>query len=83
VLRYSTDPIVFRDIVGDSASCLFDSPLTQALGRLVKVFGWYDNEWPWGQRLSIRRPVMVSGMTRTTTPVLCRIVPRPMVPAYV
>ncbi|HEY6279279.1 MAG TPA: type I glyceraldehyde-3-phosphate dehydrogenase, partial [Streptosporangiaceae bacterium] len=45
VLRYSTDPLVSRDIIGDSASCVFDSPLTQAAGSLVKVFGWYDNEW--------------------------------------
>ena len=44
VLRYCTDPIVSRDIIGDSASCVFDSELTQASGRLVKVFGWYDNE---------------------------------------
>ena len=45
VLRYSTDPLVSRDIIGDSASCVFDSALTQASGRLAKVFGWYDNEW--------------------------------------
>src|SRR6266567_5144677 len=45
ILRYSTDPIVSRDVIGDSASCVFDSPLTQASGTLVKVFGWYDNEW--------------------------------------
>jgi glyceraldehyde 3-phosphate dehydrogenase len=45
VLRYSTDPLVSRDIVGDPASCIFDAPLTQAAGRLVKIFGWYDNEW--------------------------------------
>ena len=52
VLRYSTDPIVSRDIIGDSASCVFDSPLTQASGRLVKVFGWYDNEWGYTCRLA-------------------------------
>src|SRR6202167_2193985 len=44
ILRYSTDPLVSRDIIGDSASCVFDSALTQASGTLVKVFGWYDNE---------------------------------------
>ncbi len=51
VLRYSTDPLVSRDIIGDPASCIFDSPLTQAAGRLVKVFGWYDNEWGYTCRL--------------------------------
>ncbi|MFI7033963.1 type I glyceraldehyde-3-phosphate dehydrogenase [Microbispora rosea] len=51
VLRYSTDPIVSRDIVGDPASCVFDSALTQADGELVKVFGWYDNEWGYANRL--------------------------------
>jgi glyceraldehyde 3-phosphate dehydrogenase len=52
VLRYSTDPMVSRDIIGDPASCVFDSLLTQAQGRLVKVFGWYDNEWGYTCRLA-------------------------------
>jgi glyceraldehyde-3-phosphate dehydrogenase/erythrose-4-phosphate dehydrogenase len=52
ILRYSTDPIVSRDIIGDPASCVFDSPLTQAAGTLVKVFGWYDNEWGYAARLA-------------------------------
>ncbi len=52
VLRYSTDPLVSRDIIGDSASCVFDSALTQAAGSLVKVFGWYDNEWGYTCRLA-------------------------------
>src|ERR687898_693047 len=51
IIRYSTDPIVSRDIVGDDASCIFDSPLTQANGNLAKVFGWYDNEWGYSKRL--------------------------------
>ena len=51
-LRYSTDPIVSRDVIGDAASCVFDSPLTQASGTLVKVFGWYDNEWGYTCRLA-------------------------------
>ncbi len=51
-LRYSTAPIVSRDIIGDPASCVFDSPLTQAAGTLVKVFGWYDNEWGYTARLA-------------------------------
>ena len=52
ILRYSTDPIVSRDVIGDPASCVFDSPLTQASGTLVKVFGWYDNEWGYACRLA-------------------------------
>ena len=51
-LRYSTDPVVSRDIVGDPASCVFDAELTQAAGPLVKVFGWYDNEWGYTCRLA-------------------------------
>jgi glyceraldehyde 3-phosphate dehydrogenase len=52
LLRYSTDPIVSRDIIGDQASCVFDAPLTQASQTLVKVFGWYDNEWGYTARLA-------------------------------
>jgi glyceraldehyde 3-phosphate dehydrogenase len=52
VLSYSTDPLVSRDIIGDPASCVFDSGLTQAAGNLVKVFGWYDNEWGYTCRLA-------------------------------
>ncbi len=51
IIRYNVDPIVSRDIVGDSASCVFDSTLTQANGNLAKVFGWYDNEWGYSNRL--------------------------------
>ena len=51
-LRYSTDPLVSRDIIGDPASCVLDSLLTQASGTLVKVFGWYDNEWGYTCRLA-------------------------------
>ena len=51
-LRYSTDPLVSRDIIGDPASCVFDAELTQAAGPLVKVFGWYDNEWGYTCRLA-------------------------------
>ncbi|MGW3942217.1 type I glyceraldehyde-3-phosphate dehydrogenase [Streptomyces phaeochromogenes] len=51
ILRVSDAPIVSRDIVGDPASCVFDAPLTQAHGDLVKVFGWYDNEWGYTNRL--------------------------------
>jgi glyceraldehyde 3-phosphate dehydrogenase len=52
VLHYSADPLVSRDIIGDKASCVFDSQLTAASGNLVKVFGWYDNEWGYSCRLA-------------------------------
>ena len=52
ILKYSTDPLVSRDIIGDPASCVFDSGLTQAAGSLAKVFGWYDNEWGYTCRLA-------------------------------
>ena len=45
VLVYSDDPIVSSDIVGSPASCTFDAPITMAMGSLVKIMGWYDNEW--------------------------------------
>jgi len=51
ILEYSTDPIVSSDIVGSPASCTFDAPLTMAMGNLVKVMGWYDNEWGYSNRL--------------------------------
>ena len=51
VLVYTSDPIVSSDIVGSPASCTFDSELTMAMGSLVKVFGWYDNEWGYSNRL--------------------------------
>ncbi|HEU4947144.1 MAG TPA: type I glyceraldehyde-3-phosphate dehydrogenase [Kribbella sp.] len=51
LLRYNEDPIVSHDIIGDPSSCIFDAALTQANGNLVKVFGWYDNEWGYTSRL--------------------------------
>ena len=51
VLRYTDEPIVSSDIVGDPASCIFDSQLTMSMGKLVKVLGWYDNEWGYSNRL--------------------------------
>jgi len=52
ILRYSEAPLVSRDIIGDPASCVFDAGLTAADGHLVKVFGWYDNEWGYTNRLA-------------------------------
>jgi glyceraldehyde 3-phosphate dehydrogenase len=50
ILRSRTEPIVSHDVIGDPASCLFDSGLTRVVGNTVKVFGWYDNEWGYAQR---------------------------------
>jgi glyceraldehyde 3-phosphate dehydrogenase len=51
ILRVTRAPIVSGDVIGDPASCVFDAALTQAGGTLVKVFGWYDNEWGYTNRL--------------------------------
>jgi glyceraldehyde 3-phosphate dehydrogenase len=51
ILRYTDEPIVSSDIVHSPYSCVFDSGLTMANGQLVKVFGWYDNEWGYSCRL--------------------------------
>jgi glyceraldehyde 3-phosphate dehydrogenase len=48
---YTEDPIVSSDIVGSPASCTFDAQMTMVMGNLVKVFGWYDNEWGYSNRL--------------------------------
>ena len=51
ILEYESDPIVSRDIVGNSHSCVFDAKLTSVIGNLVKIVGWYDNEWGYSNRL--------------------------------
>ena len=51
LLEYSEDDLVSTDVVGSSASCIFDSKLTMASGHLVKVLGWYDNETGYSSRL--------------------------------
>jgi glyceraldehyde 3-phosphate dehydrogenase len=50
-LKYSEDALVSTDIVTDPASCIFDSGLTRVMGNMVKVVGWYDNEWGYSCRL--------------------------------
>ncbi|HEX4245982.1 MAG TPA: type I glyceraldehyde-3-phosphate dehydrogenase, partial [Acidimicrobiales bacterium] len=67
VLVYTDDPIVSSDIVGSPASCTFDSLLTVAMPSasgitLVKVHGWYDNEWGYANRLvDLARVMGVAG----------------------
>ncbi|HMS66329.1 MAG TPA: type I glyceraldehyde-3-phosphate dehydrogenase, partial [Ignavibacteria bacterium] len=51
ILEYTEDPIVSTDIIGNSSSCIFDSLSTMAQGNLVKVIGWYDNEWGYSCRV--------------------------------
>ena len=51
ILQYTEDPIVSSDIVTDPASCIFDAGMTNANGNMVKVLGWYDNEWGYSNRL--------------------------------
>ena len=50
-LEYTEEPIVLADIVGNPASCIFDALTTNVVGgNLVKVLGWYDNEWGYANR---------------------------------
>ncbi len=51
ILRYTEDPVVSVDVLGDSHSCVFDSELTSVIGSMVKVVGWYDNEAGYSNRL--------------------------------
>jgi len=51
ILKYTEEPIVSSDIRTDPHSCIFDAGLTMSMGKLVKVFGWYDNEWGYSNRL--------------------------------
>jgi glyceraldehyde 3-phosphate dehydrogenase (phosphorylating) len=64
LLEYSDEPLVSSDIVGSPASCTFDSDLTMVNGSLVKVFGWYDNEWGYSCRLVD----LVDKMAKTLAP---------------
>jgi glyceraldehyde 3-phosphate dehydrogenase len=52
ILQYLTEPLVSRDFIGSKFSCIFDAELTKVLdGKLVKVMGWYDNEWAYSLRV--------------------------------
>ncbi len=51
IIKYTEDPIVSSDVVGDAHSCIIDGLSTMANGNLVKVLGWYDNEWGYSNRL--------------------------------
>ena len=51
VLEYSEEPLVSADIVGNPSSCIFSAEDTMTDGKMVKVLGWYDNEWGYSNRL--------------------------------
>ena len=52
ILRYSEDPIVSVDIIGDPSSCILDAPMTSVNGNLIKLVGWYDNEYGYASRIA-------------------------------
>ncbi len=51
IVRYTEDPIVSSDIVGDPHSAIWDAGLTKTMGRMLKFFSWYDNEWGYSSRM--------------------------------
>jgi len=51
IMRYTEDPIVSSDIIGDPHSVIIDGDATMVSGAMVKAFGWYDNEWGYSSRL--------------------------------
>jgi glyceraldehyde 3-phosphate dehydrogenase len=51
ILDYTEDPLVSADVIGNSASCIFDAQLTSVIGNMVKVVGWYDNEIGYSSRV--------------------------------
>ncbi len=52
ILQYTEDPIVSVDIVGNPYSCVFDAEFTSVVGNMIKVIGWYDNEYGYSSRLA-------------------------------
>lgn len=52
ILEYTSDPIVSIDVIDNPASCVFDSKLTSVIGDMVKVVGWYDNEFGYSNRVA-------------------------------
>jgi glyceraldehyde 3-phosphate dehydrogenase len=52
ILQYTEEPLVSTDVIGSSYSCIFDAEFTSVVGRMVKVIGWYDNEYGYSTRLA-------------------------------
>ncbi|MHA1786277.1 MAG: type I glyceraldehyde-3-phosphate dehydrogenase [Candidatus Helarchaeota archaeon] len=52
IMQYNEDPIVLKDIIGNSHSAIFDAPMTMVVaGNCVKILSWYDNEWGFSNRM--------------------------------
>lgn len=51
ILEYTEEPLVSQDIIGNPHSCIIDGLSTKVIGSTVKIFGWYDNEWGYSNRL--------------------------------
>lgn len=51
ILEYTEDPIVSSDVIGNPNSCILDAQSTMVLGKMVKIVGWYDNEWGYSNRM--------------------------------
>jgi len=51
ILQYTEDPIVSVDVIGNPFSVVFDAEFTSVVGNLIKIIGWYDNEWGYSNRL--------------------------------
>jgi len=52
ILQYESEVLVSSDFIGSPYSCIFDANYTKVIGNLVKVFGWYDNEWGYSERIA-------------------------------
>ena len=51
ILSYTEDPIVSVDVIGNPHSCIFDAQMTSVIGKMVKIIGWYDNEYGYSNRI--------------------------------
>ncbi|UNY99005.1 type I glyceraldehyde-3-phosphate dehydrogenase [Zhouia spongiae] len=51
ILSYTEDPIVSIDVIGNAHSCIFDAQMTSVIGKMVKIIGWYDNEFGYSNRI--------------------------------
>lgn len=80
VLAVTAAPLVSSDIVGDAHSCIFSACDTVASGDHVKVFGWYDNEWAYANRL-VDLAELVAGCGPTRGTLTSTVVPAPSVEA--